>query len=159
MSALRALHLQRLVDPTPCGSLWIDLNGTACALRCSAPCGCRSSGRWSPPTCTWRRASAYAARGQLLPPYDTADTLARLEAEVAALDPDILVLLGDSFHDAGALDRLAPRYALRLAALALGRTLVWAEGKPRPRPAGGRRPPAAGGGGRRGAAGDPGPAS
>ena len=128
MSALRALDRESLASPTPCGSLWIELNGTRCALRCSG-------GLWLPvervlvaADLHLEKGSAYAARGQLLPPYDTADTLARLEAEVAALGPKTVVLLGDSFHDARALGRLAPVHSLRLAALALGRTLVWAEG-------------------------------
>ena len=128
MSALRALRLDRLAEPTPCGSLWMDLNGTACALRCSGALWLPDERALVAADLHLEKGSAYAARGQLLPPYDTADTLARLEAEVAALAPDILVLLGDSFHDAGALDRLAPQYAPRLVALALGRTLVWAEG-------------------------------
>src|SRR5262249_49869184 len=33
------------------------------------------------------KGSAYAARGQLLPPYDTRDALVRLEAEARALGP------------------------------------------------------------------------
>ena len=128
MSALRALDRERLADPTPCGSLWVEVNGMECALRCSGAL-------WLPGERTLvagdlhlEKGSAYAARGQLLPPYDTAETLDRLEAEVAALNPRLVILLGDSFHDARALARLAPRHRLRLVALALGRTLVWAEG-------------------------------
>ena len=45
------------------------------------------------------KGSAFAARGQLLPPYDTAETLARLTEEVVALDPARILLLGDSFYD------------------------------------------------------------
>ena len=45
------------------------------------------------------KGSSYAARGQLIPPYDTAATLERLEAEVAAFAPEQLIFLGDSFHD------------------------------------------------------------
>ena len=74
------------------------------------------------------KGSSYAARGQMLPPYDTAETLARLEAEVAALSPAILVLLGDSFHDRRAEERLDRTAAQRLAALANGRTLAWVVG-------------------------------
>ena len=128
MSALRALRRDRLADPTPCGSLWIALNGTECALRCSGALWLPAERTLVAADLHLEKGSAYAARGQLLPPYDTADTLARLEAEVAALQPRLLILLGDSFHDARALGRLAPEHSLRLTALALGRTLVWAEG-------------------------------
>ena len=128
VSALRALSRERLADPTPCGSLWIELNGAACALRCSGAL-------WLPVEATLvagdlhlEKGSAYAARGQLLPPYDTDDTIARLEREVAALEPRVVVLLGDSFHDARALERLAPAHLMRLERLARGRTLIWAEG-------------------------------
>ncbi|MGR3198263.1 MAG: ligase-associated DNA damage response endonuclease PdeM, partial [Paracoccus sp. (in: a-proteobacteria)] len=37
--------------------------------------------------------------GALLPPYETEATLDRLEAEIAATDPDIVVSLGDGFDD------------------------------------------------------------
>lgn len=46
--------------------------------------------------------SSFAARGSLLPPYDTAQTLRRLAADVAGLRPSTVIALGDSFHrDAG----------------------------------------------------------
>ncbi len=76
----------------------------------------------------FEKGSAYAARGQMLPPFDTRETLSRLEAEVEALGPATLVFLGDSFHDAGAEARLALEDAARLRALAQGRTLVWITG-------------------------------
>ncbi|MBA3812131.1 MAG: ligase-associated DNA damage response endonuclease PdeM [Caulobacteraceae bacterium] len=76
----------------------------------------------------FEKGSAYAARGQLLPPYDTGETLRRLEAEVAALAPRILIFLGDSFHDRRGEGRLAERDVARLAALAVGRTLIWVVG-------------------------------
>jgi DNA ligase-associated metallophosphoesterase len=74
------------------------------------------------------KGSSYAARGQMLPPYDTRETLGRLEAEVAALAPRIVVLLGDTFHDRSSEGRLDAADAARLAALASGRTLVWVVG-------------------------------
>jgi DNA ligase-associated metallophosphoesterase len=64
----------------------------------------------------------------MLPPFDTRETLGRLEAEVAALAPRILILLGDSFHDRGSEGRLDAEDAARLRALARGRTLVWVVG-------------------------------
>ncbi len=80
------------------------------------------------------KGSAYAARGQLLPPYDTRDTLRRLAAEVQALDPRVLVMLGDAFHDGAAEDRLAEEDAASIHALARGRTLVWVVGNHDPLP-------------------------
>jgi DNA ligase-associated metallophosphoesterase len=74
------------------------------------------------------KGSAYAARGQMLPPFDTRETLRRLEAEVAATAPRLLILLGDTFHDRGAEGRLGADEAARIGALATGRTLIWVTG-------------------------------
>jgi hypothetical protein len=74
------------------------------------------------------KGSSYAARGQMLPPYDTRETLTRLAAEVAALSPRLVILLGDSFHDRRSEERLAADDAERLRELARGRTLVWVVG-------------------------------
>ncbi len=74
------------------------------------------------------KGSSYAARGQLLPPYDTRATLDRLEGEITALNPQTLVLLGDSFHDARAVARLAPDDARRIAGLGRGLDLIWVIG-------------------------------
>ena len=45
------------------------------------------------------KGSSYAARGVLLPPYDTAATLARLARLIARYTPRAVIALGDSFHD------------------------------------------------------------
>ena len=37
----------------------------------------------------FEKGSAYAARGQMLPPYDTRDALRRLSEEIAALEPKV----------------------------------------------------------------------
>ncbi|MFZ5721303.1 MAG: ligase-associated DNA damage response endonuclease PdeM [Pseudomonadota bacterium] len=74
------------------------------------------------------KGSSYAARGQMLPPYDTRETLARLAQEVAALAPAAVVLLGDTFHDRRSEDRLAADDGQRLRALASGRSLIWVVG-------------------------------
>lgn len=71
------------------------------------------------------KGSAYARKGQLLPPYDTDETLSRLEAELAATAPSTLVFLGDTFHDDGGEARLSPSNAARVSALAIGRALIW----------------------------------
>jgi DNA ligase-associated metallophosphoesterase len=74
------------------------------------------------------KGSAYAARGQMLPPFDTAETLSRLAEEVEALDPTHIVLLGDTFHDGRAEARLSADNLARLLTLARGRRLIWVVG-------------------------------
>src|SRR6201985_3239836 len=53
------------------------------------------------------KGSSFAARGVLLPPYDTIATLSRLAAVIARHDPRTVIALGDSFHDRSAHERLA----------------------------------------------------
>jgi metallophosphoesterase superfamily enzyme len=53
------------------------------------------------------KGSSFAMRGVLLPPFDTAATLARLGAAVARHDPRRVIALGDSFHDNEAHQRLS----------------------------------------------------
>jgi DNA ligase-associated metallophosphoesterase len=76
----------------------------------------------------FEKGSSYARRGQMLPPYDTRETLDRLQAEVDRLDPRTVVLLGDSFHDAAAEARLSTDDRARMLALAGGRSLIWVQG-------------------------------
>jgi len=80
------------------------------------------------------KGSAYAARGQMLPPYDTREALGRLAAEVASARPRLVVMLGDAFHDARAGERLMAEDAATIGALAQGRTLVWITGNHDPEP-------------------------
>lgn len=79
------------------------------------------------------KGSAYARRGSLLPPYDTAETLRRLAEVVARLDPATVIALGDSFHDAGGPERLLPENREALAGLQAGRRWVWITGNHDPR--------------------------
>lgn len=110
------------------GALWLDIAGALCALRPSGALWLAAARTLVVADLHFEKGSAYAARGQLLPPYDTRATLDRLEAEIAATQPARLVLLGDSFHDARAAERLDPADAQRIARLAWGRTLVWVVG-------------------------------
>ena len=59
------------------------------------------------------KGSAFAARGMLLPPYDTASTLERLAALLARYAARIVIALGDNFHDGGGPARLAAPTAPR----------------------------------------------
>lgn len=74
------------------------------------------------------KGSAYAARGQMLPPYDTRATLGRLAALMARCAPDIVVSLGDSFHDVAGPARMADADAAALAALVGAADWVWIVG-------------------------------
>ncbi|HVY34603.1 MAG TPA: ligase-associated DNA damage response endonuclease PdeM [Caulobacteraceae bacterium] len=74
------------------------------------------------------KGSSYARRGQLLPPYDTRETLRRLAGDAARADAETVVLLGDTLHDREANGRIAPEDAETLGSIALGRTLLWIVG-------------------------------
>ena len=124
-----ALHKSPiLAAASPCGSARVALAGAEVLLRASGAVWIESSRTLVVADLHLEKGSSFAERGQLLPPYDTGETLRRLEAEVEALGPRTLVFLGDSFHDARAERRLAPRDVIRLANLARGRTLTWVVG-------------------------------
>jgi hypothetical protein len=55
------------------------------------------------------KSTFFAQFGSAIAPLDTHDTLARLQALVAKYRPKSLILLGDSFHDRGAWERLDDR--------------------------------------------------
>ena len=81
------------------------------------------------------KGSSFAARGQLLPPYDTAATLSRLGRLVAHYAPRIVIALGDSFHDGDGPARLSLEDRDNLHALQRGRDWVWLTGNHDPEPA------------------------
>jgi DNA ligase-associated metallophosphoesterase len=74
------------------------------------------------------KGSSFAARGVLLPPYDTVATLARLAAVVARHDPHMVIALGDSFHDRDAHERLSAPDRDAIAAFQEGRDWIWIAG-------------------------------
>jgi DNA ligase-associated metallophosphoesterase len=81
------------------------------------------------------KGSSFAARGMLLPPYDTAATLARLARMIAHYAPRMVVALGDSFHDGGGPARLSRDDRENLRALQRGRDWIWLTGNHDPEPA------------------------
>lgn len=83
------------------------------------------------------KGSAFAARGVLLPPYDTAATLARLGRLIARYAPRLVIALGDSFHDGGGAARMAEPDRAALTALQRGRDWLWIAGNHDPGPAAG----------------------
>jgi DNA ligase-associated metallophosphoesterase len=80
------------------------------------------------------KGSNYAARGVLLPPYDTVATLSRLSAVIARHDPRTVIALGDSFHDRGAHQRLSVPDREAIAALQARREWIWISGNHDPAP-------------------------
>ena len=80
------------------------------------------------------KGSSYAARGVLLPPYDTAATLARLARLIARYAPRLVVALGDSFHDNEGPARVAAGDLATLRSLQRGRDWIWIAGNHDPRP-------------------------
>jgi uncharacterized protein len=74
------------------------------------------------------KGSSFAARGVLLPPYDTAATIGCLLAVIARHDPRMVIALGDSFHDGDAHNRLSASDRAAIAALQVQRDWIWISG-------------------------------
>jgi DNA ligase-associated metallophosphoesterase len=74
------------------------------------------------------KGSAFAKRGQFLPPYDTRETLAALVDVVARFDPRTVIALGDSFHDVGGPERLGDDEREMLRSAQAGRQWIWVTG-------------------------------
>ena len=83
------------------------------------------------------KGSSFAARGQLLPPYDSAVTLARLTQLVVHYAPRVVIALGDSFHDGGGPNRLSAIDRDAIGVLQRGREWIWITGNHDPEPADG----------------------
>ena len=81
------------------------------------------------------RSARYVRRGgALLPPYETADTLARLSKEISALDPRTVVSLRDGFDDPLAAAEMRADHRAQLALCAKGREWIWIFGNHDPGP-------------------------
>ena len=80
------------------------------------------------------KGSAFAARGVLMPPYDTASTLQRLAGLLARYAVHMVVALGDNFHDGDGPARLGASDRAHLLALQQGRDWVWIAGNHDPDP-------------------------
>lgn len=72
--------------------------------------------------------------GSMIPPYETGDTLARLDAAIAATRPKTVICLGDSFDDRAAVASMSEEERLWLARLQAGLLWVWIEGNHDPGP-------------------------
>ena len=117
-SAQTLLHLAgEMLSPLPEGALWWEAQRVLVVSDLHLEKG-----------------SSYAAAGQMLPPYDTCATLARVEKLCALLRPETVISLGDIFHDRRSESRLPPVYADRIRALTAAQDWVWVEGNHDPDP-------------------------
>lgn len=66
--------------------------------------------------------------GSLLPPYETVETLTRLDADLEATGARTVICLGDSFDDTAALEGLDEGDRLWLLRMIAGRDWVWISG-------------------------------
>lgn len=74
------------------------------------------------------KASWHAARGAMLPPYDSRATLERLADIVKATDARRVITLGDNFHDNSGALRLEPFAKGMLEGLIRAMDFVWITG-------------------------------
>lgn len=74
------------------------------------------------------KASSFAARGQMLPPYDSLSTLQDVAALIARYRPERIISLGDNFHDNAGEARLATGAASLLMELVGQTDWLWITG-------------------------------
>lgn len=74
------------------------------------------------------KASFFAGHGQMLPPYDSRETLERIALAIRQTGARRLFCLGDNFHDGEGAARLEPHAAGMLAALTRVVEWVWIAG-------------------------------
>jgi DNA ligase-associated metallophosphoesterase len=82
----------------------------------------------------FEKGSAYARGGQMLPPYDTRTTLARIESLFVHRTPERVIALGDSFHDCDAGNRLDAFERETLIRLGCAAEWIWIAGNHDPAP-------------------------
>ena len=132
MSPVDALGLRPAAD----GALELVLAGEAARLL---PSGALLLSAWSTLIVAdlhLEKGSAFARRGQLLPPLDTRETLRRLAVDAAAVAPEQILFLGDAFHDREASRRMSEADRQALEALGRRADLVWITGNHDPQPDG-----------------------
>ena len=82
----------------------------------------------------FEKMASFARRGQMLPPYDTAMTLTRLEADLRRTGARELLSLGDSFHRPDSALLLTSADRLRLDAITEAVACTWLSGNHDPAP-------------------------
>jgi len=123
-----------MVVPAPCRDDAIVVAGVAFVADSAGALWWPEQGVLAVADLHLEKGSAFAARGVLLPPYDTGATLARLGGLIARYAPRLVVALGDSFHDGGGAARLSDDDRRTLLDLQRGRDWLWLTGNHDPEP-------------------------
>lgn len=74
------------------------------------------------------KGSHFARHGQMLPPYDTRETLRKLAEVIDAYDAATIIALGDSLHDESALERMDESDRESLTMILQDREWIWITG-------------------------------
>lgn len=74
------------------------------------------------------KGAAFARRGQMLPPYDTLETLKVLSALIDHYQPQTVISLGDNFHDRRGSEFMADDIRTALNSMIEGREWIWING-------------------------------
>jgi hypothetical protein len=82
----------------------------------------------------FEKGSSFAAKGVMLPPYDTRTTLMRLDALIRKYKPKRVISLGDAFHDGEAEERMDEDDAQMLERLMREADWLWILGNHDPEP-------------------------
>jgi uncharacterized protein len=117
------------------GAAEVVIAGVAVVIDCNGALYWPDEGVLAVADLHLEKGSSFAARGVLLPPYDTAATLARLALVIAHYAPRAVIALGDSFHDEDGPARIAAADRAGLVALQRGRDWIWIAGNHDPDPA------------------------
>jgi len=114
--------------------LLVRVNGESLLLDCCGAAFVQAHSTLVFADLHFEKGSAYARGRQFLPPYDTADTLARMTRAIACHKPARVIALGDSFHDSGAADRLGDEARGALERLGRAARFTWIAGNHDPHP-------------------------
>jgi DNA ligase-associated metallophosphoesterase len=112
----------------------IQLNGASLLAEASGALWWPDEGTLIVADLHFEKGSSFAASGQFLPPYDTVETLSRLDDAARRHGLKRVICVGDSFHDGDGPARLAAEDKARLRRLTDACDWVWIAGNHDPHP-------------------------
>lgn len=76
----------------------------------------------------FEKSSHFAKKGIFLPPYDTLDTLQKLQQRCDVLKPETVLFLGDVFHDYDGVHRIMGQAQLIFNEIIKTHSILWIDG-------------------------------